>query len=169
MAEDVLNGIGSRFVRGFSILRQQKLSIWDRRDTTGYPRRRRRCTNPDCQSCSLLLFRAEFGGELPGGECGGVGHVNAEKQKQSLAVTVAGGYSADSEVLLMVSEAALHDCSAQVADDSARGRDVSRFVLGLGSFADEVGHDAALGAILPVFIAGIDCVHAYAGDLNASQ
>lgn len=95
--------------------------------------------------------------------------MNAEKQQQCLAVAVSGGYPADSEVLLLIAEAALHDCSAQIADDSARGRDVSRFVLGLGSFADEVGHDAALGAILPVFIAGIDCVHADAGDLDACQ
>lgn len=95
--------------------------------------------------------------------------MDAEEQKQSLTVTVAGGYPADSEVLLLVAEAALHDCSAQIADDSARGRDVSRFVLGLRSFADEVGRDAALGAILPVFIAGIDCVHADTGDPDACQ
>ena len=38
--------------------------------------------------------------------------MDAEEQEQSLAVTVAGGYPADSEVLLLVAEAALHDCSA---------------------------------------------------------
>ena len=88
---------------------------------TCHPRHRPWSKNPGCVSGSFLLFRAEFGGELPCGKCCCVGHVDAEEQKQSLAVAVAGGYSADSEVLLLVSEAALHDCSAQVADDSARG------------------------------------------------
>lgn len=95
--------------------------------------------------------------------------MDAEEQKQRLAVAVAGGYPADSEGLLLVAEAALYDCGAQVADDSARGRDVSRFAPECGSFADEVGHDAAPGAVLPVFIAGIDRVHVDAGDLDACQ
>lgn len=125
--------------------------------------------NQDCQSGSFLLFRAELGGELPCGKCRGVGHVYAEEQEQCLAVAVAGGYPADSEVLLLVAEAALHDCGAQVADDSARGRDIRRLVLGFRSFADEVGRDAVFGAILPVFIAGIDCVRTDAGDLDACQ
>lgn len=120
-------------------------------------------------SGSFLLFRAKFGGELPCGKYRGVGHVYAKEQEQCLTVAVAGGYPADSEVLLLVAEAALHDCGAQVADDSARGRDIRRFVLGFRSFADEVGRDAVFGAVLPVFIAGIDCVHTDAGDLDACQ
>ena len=95
--------------------------------------------------------------------------MDAEEQKQCLAVAVTGGYPADTEVLLLVSETALHDCCAEVADDSAGGRDVRRFVLGSRPFAYEVGRDAAFGAIFPILIAGIDCVHADAGDLDACQ
>ena len=78
-------------------------------------------------------------------------------------------YPADSEVLLLIAEAAFHDSGSQIADDSADGLDVRRFVLGFMSFADEVGRDAMFGAILPVFIAGIDRVHADAGDLDACR
>lgn len=95
--------------------------------------------------------------------------MNAEEQQQCLAVAVAGRYPADSEVQLLVAEAALHDSCAQVADDPAGGRDISGFVLGFRPFADEVGHDALFGAILPVLIAGIDCVHADPRDLYACQ
>ena len=95
--------------------------------------------------------------------------MDAEEQKQCLAVAVAGRDPADSEVLLPVTEAALHDSCAQVADDPAGCRDICGFILGFRPFADEIGHDALLGAILPVFIAGIDCVHADAGDLFACQ
>ena len=111
----------------------------------------------------------EFYGELPSGKCGCVGHVDAEEQKEGLAVAVAGGDAADTEVLLLVAEAALHYGGAQVTDDTAGGRDVGLLVLGLGTFADEVGRDATLGAILTVFIVGIDGVHADAGDLYARQ
>lgn len=95
--------------------------------------------------------------------------MDAEEQKEGLAVAVAGGDAADTEVLLLVAEAALHDGGAQVTDDTAGGRDVGLLVLGLGTFADEVGRDATLGAILTVFIVGIDGVHADAGDLYARQ
>lgn len=61
-------------------------------------------------------------------------------------MSVAGRDPADSEVLLLVAEAALHDSCAQVADDSTGGRDISGFVLGFRPFADEVGHDAFFGA-----------------------
>jgi len=47
-----------------------------------------------------------------------------EEQKQCLAVAVAGRDPADSEVLLLVTEAALHDSCAQVADDPAGCRDM---------------------------------------------
>ena len=73
------------------------------------------------RSGPLLFFRFEFGGELPGDKCRGVGHVDAEEQEQCLAVAVAGRYPADPEVLLLVAEAAFHDSGAQVADDSAGG------------------------------------------------
>ena len=70
----------------------------------------------------------------------------AEEQEQCLAVSVAGRDPADSEVLLLFAEAALHDSCPQVADDSTGGRDISGFVLGFRPFADEVGHDAFFGA-----------------------
>ena len=104
--------------------------------------------NRDFQSGSFLFLLPEFYGELPCGKCGCVGHVDAEEQKEGLAVAVAGGNAADTEVLLLVAEAALHYGGAQVTDDTAGGRDVGLLVLGLGTFADEVGRDATLGAIL---------------------
>ncbi len=48
-------------------------------------------------------------------------------------MAVAGGDAADTEVLLLVAEAALQDRGAQVTDDTAGGRDVGLLVLGLGS------------------------------------
>ena len=84
-------------------------------------------------------------------------------------MAVAGGDAADTEVLLLVAEAALHDGGAQVTDDTAGGRDVGLLVLGLGSLAHKVGRDATLGALLTVFVVGIDGVHADAGDLYARQ
>ena len=84
-------------------------------------------------------------------------------------MAVAGGDAADTEVLLLVAEAALHDGGAQVTDDTAGGRDVGLLVLGLGTFADEVGRDATLGAILPVFVVGIDGVCNDFGDFCTSR
>lgn len=71
----------------------------------------------------------EFYGELPCGKYGCVGHVDAEEQKEGLAVAVAGGDAADTEVLLLVAEAALHYGGAQVTDDTAGGRSVSPGML----------------------------------------
>ena len=115
------------------------------------------------------MHRLDFGGELPGGKRGRIGHVDAEEQEQCLAVSVAGRYAPYAIVLLLIAETALHDCCAEVANDSTRGRDVGRFVLGPGAFADEIGGDAIGRAIRPVVVIGIDGVHTYAGYLHARQ
>ena len=72
----------------------------------------------------------EFYGELPCGKCGCVGHVDAEEQKEGLAVAVAGGNAADTEVLLLVAEAALHYGGAQVTDDTATTEIYTSIVVG---------------------------------------
>ena len=70
-------------------------------------------------SGSFLLFGLEFGGELPGSEGGGIGHMDSEEQLQGLAATVSGCDATDTVVLFLISEAALHYGSPQIADYAA--------------------------------------------------
>lgn len=95
--------------------------------------------------------------------------MDAEEQKQSLAVAVAGGYPADSEVLLLVSETSLHDRCAQIADDSPGGRYFCGFIFGSWSLSGEVGRDAFFGAVFAVIVVGIYGVHPDAFHYNACQ
>ncbi len=63
--------------------------------------------------------------------------MDAVEQKQCLAISIAGRDPADSEEFLLVTEAALQDSCAQVADDQAGCRDICGFVLVFRPFADE--------------------------------
>ena len=95
--------------------------------------------------------------------------MDAEKEQQCLAAGVACSYPADTVVLFLISEAALHGRRAQCTDYSPGGAYVGVFILWLRTFADKTGRDAVFGAVPPVVVVGIDGVSSDFGYLDTGQ
>ena len=78
-------------------------------------------------------------------------------------------YPADSEVLLLIAEAAFHDSGSQIADDSARCGGGVILILGLRTFSCKTGGDPVFRAVLPVLIVGVDCISSDLPDIDSGE
>ena len=67
-------------------------------------------------------------------------------------MSVSGGDASHAIMLFLISEAALQDRGTQIADYAAGGRYAYRLILGLATFADEVGDDSVFGTVAAVLM-----------------
>ncbi len=114
-------------------------------------------------------FLRLFLGKATGGKGRSICHVDAEKEQQRLASCVARRDAANTIMLFLIAEAALHGCRAQCADYTACGADIRILILWFGTFTHETGRYSVLCAVFTVLVVCIYLVGPYTSDINAGQ